>query len=97
MEELNANRLHVYQRGIHLEVDIRILKCDFCNALEFFLPFPYFCREHVLEMKVEITLKMIRYRTSIQKICSPIGIFETIPLPSCESGGHCQTSGSRDT
>lgn len=58
---------------------------------------PYYCREHVLEMKVEIILKMIRYRTSIQKIYSPIGIFETIPLPSCESGGHCQTSGSRDT
>lgn len=40
MEELNANRLHVYQRGMHLEVDISILKCDFCNTLESFLPLP---------------------------------------------------------
>ena len=55
VEELNANRRHVYQRGIHLEVGIRILVCDFCNALELFIPFPYFSQEHVLELKVEIT------------------------------------------
>lgn len=29
--------------------------CDFCDALELFLPFSYFCQEHMLEMKVEIT------------------------------------------
>lgn len=56
---------------MHLEVDIRILKCDFCNALEPFLPFPYFCQEHMLEMKVEITLKYtITYRSSKQRTYS---------------------------
>ena len=49
-------------------MDIRILKCDFRNALELFLSFPYFGQEHVLEMKVEITVKMIRYKPRIQKI-----------------------------
>lgn len=58
MEELNANRLHVYQGGVYLEVDVSILKCDFCSTLKPFPLLPYFCYKHMLEMK-EKSLKTI--------------------------------------